>query len=420
MTDDVRPSAEEAGMTDVKDDVCIVGGGPAGLALALLLLRSGVGVVVVERSRSLERSYRGEILQPGGLAVLGELGVLPGVLDRGAHELSGFRLLADGRVLMSIDYNRLPPPYNHLLSVPQQHVLGELLALCEGYERFSYLPGYRIRELLTEGSQVTGVVAGGPEGGYRVAARCVVGADGRYSRTRTLAGIDAGRIDAFDQDVLWFKLLAPDRLTGRVQIHRAAGGAVIVHDSYPGRLQIGWTLPHRGYQAIAERGLEHVKQRLRTALPRYADLIDEQVTSLHDLTLLDVFAGCADEWARDGLVLIGDAAHTHGPLGAQGINLALQDAALLHPLLINALRTGDLSAGALGEFARVRRPDVDRVVKTQLMQSRGMLTRNPVADAIRPVATTLIGRTPIGKKITQRIAFGNPAIRVHSELFVSD
>jgi len=193
-----------------------------------------------------------------------------------------------------------------------------------------------------------------------------------------------------------------------------------VHDSYPGRLQIGWTLPHRGYQAIAERGLEHVKQRLRTALPRYADLIDEQVTSLHDLTLLDVFAGCADEWARDGLVLIGDAAHTHGPLGAQGINLALQDAALLHPLLINALRTGDLSAGALGEFARVRRPDVDRVVKTQLMQSRGMLTRNPVADAIRPVATTLIGRTPIGKKITQRIAFGNPAIRVHSELFVSD
>jgi monooxygenase len=407
-------------MTDLKDDVCIVGGGPAGLALALLLLRSGTGVVVVERSRSLERSYRGEILQPGGLAVLGELGALPGVLERGAHQLSGFRLLAGNRVLMNIDYRRLPKPYNHLLSVPQQHVLGELLALCEAYERFTYLGGYRIRELVTEGSQVTGVLAAGEDGECRVHARCVVGADGRYSRTRTLAGIDAGRIDAFDQDVLWFKLLAPDRLTGRVQIYRAAGGAVIVHDSYPGRLQIGWTLPHRGYQAIAERGLDHVKEQLRTALPQYADLIEEQVTSLHDLTLLDVFAGCANEWARDGLVLIGDAAHTHGPLGAQGINLALQDAALLHPLLFNALRSGDVSAQALGEFARTRQPDVDRVVKMQLMQSRGMLAKNPVADAIRPVAATLIGRTPIGKKITQRIAFGNPAIRVHSELFVSD
>jgi 2-polyprenyl-6-methoxyphenol hydroxylase and related FAD-dependent oxidoreductases len=144
------------------------------------------------------------------------------------------------------------------------------------------------------------------------------------------------------------------------------------------------------------------------------------VTSLHDLTLLDVFAGCAQQWARDGLVLIGDSAHTHGPLGAQGINLALQDAALLHPILVKALRTGDVSAAALGEFATLRRPDVDRVLKMQLMQSKGMLAKNPVADAIRPVATTLIGRTPIGKKITQRIAFGNPAIRVHSELFVTD
>jgi len=406
--------------SDLKDDVCVVGGGPAGLALALLLLRSGLGVVVAERSRLLERSYRGEILQPGGLAILGELGALQGIQKRGAHQLSGFKLRAGGRVLMSIDYRRLPPPYNHLLSVPQQHVLGELLALCQGYERFTYLPGYRVRELLTEGGQITGAVAGSEDGERRIHAQCVVGADGRYSRTRQLAGIDAGRIDAFAQDVLWFKLSAPEQLTGLVQIYRAASGAVIVHDSYPERLQIGWTLPHRGYQTIAERGLDHVKDQLRTALPQYADLIDAQVTSLHDLTLLDVFAGCAQQWARDGLVLIGDSAHTHGPLGAQGINLALQDAALLHPILVKALRTGDVSAAALGEFATLRRPDVDRVLKMQLMQSKGMLAKNPVADAIRPVATTLIGRTPIGKKITQRIAFGNPAIRVHSELFVTD
>ncbi|MFJ8852469.1 FAD-dependent monooxygenase [Streptomyces sp. NPDC102437] len=43
---------------------------------------------------------------------------------------------------------------------------------------------------------------------------------------------------------------------------------------------------------------------------------------------------------RDGLVLIGDAAHTHGSIGAQGINLALQDAAALHPVLLDALFAG--------------------------------------------------------------------------------
>ncbi len=406
--------------SDLKADVCIVGGGPAGLTLALLLLRSGLSVVVLERSRGFERTYRGEILQPGGLAVLGSLGVLDGVRQRGAHELTGFRLVAGERVLMDIDYRRLPAPYNYLLSVPQQHLLAELVSQCEKYSQFSYQSGYRLSELVTDGDRTVGALATGEDGERLVHAGCVVGADGRYSRTRQAAGIGAGRLDVFDQDVLWFKLDAPERLTGRVEIHRTDHGAVIVHDSYPRRLQVGWTLPHKGYRAIADQGLDHVKATLGAALPQYADLIAEQVTALRDLTLLDVFAGCASEWARDGLVLIGDSAHTHGPLGAQGINLAVQDAALLHPVLANALRTGEASASALAPFVTARRPDIDRVLKMQQMQSQGMLARNPVADVIRPVAVKLIGRTPIGKKITQRIAFGNPAIRVHSELFVSD
>ena len=52
----------------------------------------------------------------------------------------------------------------------------------------------------------------------------------------------------------------------------------------------------------------------------------------------------------DGLVLIGDAAHTHSPIGAQGINLAIQDAVLLHPHLVRSLRTGDFTAEAMAAF----------------------------------------------------------------------
>jgi monooxygenase len=84
------------------------------------------------------------------------------------------------------------------------------------------------------------------------------------------------------------------------------------------------------------------------------------------------------------------------------------------------LRGGDVSAGALGGFPAARRPDVDKVLKMQQMQAEGMLAKNPVADVIRPIAISLIGRTPIGTKITKRIAFGNPDIRVHSELFVEN
>ncbi len=399
------------------DDVCVVGGGPAGLTLALLLLRSGFGVVVVERSRTLERGYRGEILQPGGLAILDQLGVLDGIRERGAYDLNGFRLLAGDRVLMDIDYTKLEEPYNKLVSVPQQHVLAELLAHCGAYPRFTYLPGFRIHALIEQDTAVTGIVASDGADECRITARWVVGADGRYSRTRALAGIDGGRIDAFDQDVLWFKLDAPDRLTGEVRIRRGALGAAIVHDSYPGRLQVGWTLPHRGYRDISARGINYVKQQLCALLPDLADLIDEQIIGLSDLTLLDVFGGCADRWTRDGLVLIGDSAHTHGPLGAQGINLAIQDAALLHGVLVKALTADQRAEAAVAEFVAVRRPDADRVLKMQRMQSKGMLAHNPVADTIRPILMKLIGRTPIGPKITRRIAFGNPNIRVNKELF---
>ncbi|MGH9071397.1 MAG: FAD-dependent monooxygenase [Acidimicrobiales bacterium] len=57
---------------------------------------------------------------------------------------------------------------------------------------------------------------------------------------------------------------------------------------------------------------------------------------MKDLTLLDVFSGSAYSWVRDGLMLIGDSAHTHSPMGARGINLALQDAARLHPYVVHS------------------------------------------------------------------------------------
>lgn len=266
------------------------------------------------------------------------------------------------------------------------------------------------------------MVATGPGGRRTVHAACVVGADGRYSRTRRLAGIEADRVEAFAFDVLWFKVPLPtDRPRPReVRVFRSGGSPVLVYPSYPDTLQIGWTLPHQGYRRLAEQGIAHVREEICRAVPEHADLVRERITSLTDLTLLDVFAGRARQSVRDGLVLIGDSAHTHSPLGAQGINLALQDAALLHPVLTAALRAGKVTAERLAAYDEPRSRDIDAVMKMQHIQAKAMFSQGRVARAARPRLASLLQRTPAGSHITRLIALGNPRARVRTDLFGHD
>ncbi|KAB8169916.1 NAD(P)-binding protein [Streptomyces sp. 3MP-14] len=399
-------------------DVCVVGGGPAGMALALLLLRSGVRVTVVESSPTLDREYRGEILQPGGLAVLDEIGVLKGAAARGSHPLARFRLVERGKTLMAFEYGRLRGPHNYLLSLPQAHLLAELRERCEELPGFRYLVA-RAGSLLEENGAVVGVTAKGADGSHTVTASCVVGADGRHSKIRRLANIEHQRHDIFDQDVVWFRLPAK-RALGEVMVNRAGGNPMIAYDSHPDTLQLGWTLPKGEWKRLAPLGIDALRDRIEAAAPDVVTDVRAGIQSLADLSLLDVFGATAERWTADGLVLIGDAAHTHGPLGAQGINLALQDAVLLHPVLLAALREKDLSAGRLREFEDTRRPHIKAVMKFQTIQSRMMLSADGLATFLRPKLARVMMRTPIGAKVTDRVAFGAPGIRVADSLFTAD
>ncbi|MET8155761.1 FAD-dependent monooxygenase [Sphaerisporangium sp. NPDC005289] len=415
---DTDQDAGKSPERQIETDFCVVGGGPAGLTLALVLLRSGARVTLVERASSFDREYRGEILQPGGTALLDSLGVLAGARERGSHEHDRFQLVDRGRVLLDGDYRRLPGPHNHLLAIPQPHLLQELLEHCLRHDRFTYLGGTRVTGLLEEDGAVRGALCEGRGGRHAIVAHCVVGADGRYSKVRRLAGIGYTRLDVFDQDVLWFKLPAAGAPPRVVRVFLDGGNPVLTYASVPDGVQVGWTLPHKGYAALAAEGVDHVKRQICAAIPEYADLVRERIGALTDLTLLDVFAGGADRWVRDGLVLIGDSAHTHGPIGAQGINLAIQDAVAVHPILLASLRSHDARASFLGAFTLRRRPSVDSMTRIQRAQSRVMLSTGGFASMVRPALARVVSRSPVYRSMLKKIAYGDPGLRVSAELFV--
>jgi len=263
------------------------------------------------------------------------------------------------------------------------------------------------------------VIAEGRDGTHSVSAHCVIGADGRYSKVRQLADIASGRQDSFGQDIMWFKLPAYGNVPRAVRVFRGTGNPVIAYASVPDSIQFGWTLRHGGYKDIAGKGIGYIKNQLRTAIPQYAELINDEIKSLADLTLLDVFSACASEWARDGLMLIGDSAHTHSPIGGQGINLAIQDAVIVHPLLMASLRENNASSDLLGRFMAQRLRDIDRMRKLQRVQGK-MLSTGRVATFLRPAATALAVHSPIHRKLLHALAFGNKNVRISSDLFTAD
>ena len=378
---------------------CVVGGGPAGMMLGLLLARAGVPVTVLEKHGDFLRDFRGDTVHPSTLAILDELGLrerfdqLP---QRRVDHLAG---IVAGREQQIVDFRGLKP-YDYLALVPQWDFL-DMLA-----EAGRRLPGFDLRMrhqatgLLDEGGRTVGVRVQSPDGGYDLRADLVVACDGRHSTVRETAGLQARDYGA-PMDVLWFRL---PRMEGDPQdtfglVDRGHMMVLLNRDDY---WQVAFLVPKGSDAALRARPIRALRESVAQLAPFLAER-KEAIEAWDRVSTLAVQVDRLQRWHQPGLLLIGDAAHAMSPIGGVGINLAIQDAVAAANVLAPAFRTGRvINEAVLASIQRRREWPVKGVQRVQLAMQERRISR-ALQDGDKPPSVPALLRFLLGFRVVRHM-----------------
>jgi 2-polyprenyl-6-methoxyphenol hydroxylase-like FAD-dependent oxidoreductase len=397
-------------MTTVRVSTCIVGGGPAGLMLGLLLAKRGADVLVLEGHENFDREFRGEVLQPSTAHLLDELGLLEYVKAQPHSLLEAGKIRLDGAEVGEFSFKRIAPQYPYAIWMPQPIFLAALLRKAQPLPSFQCWMGAKVTKLLEEDGRVVGVsgLRHGKEP-FEVRADVVVGADGRYSAVARLGGFTPA-YEHHDFDIIWFTIEQPPGWSNTLYVSLGEGVRGLLLPKYPHHIQAGIVLPTGEWRRWRQDGLAAVAERVRHFDSIFAGFAD----SLQDFTPFFPLEGIIrlmKDWARDGLLLIGDAAHTMSPAGAIGVNVAIATAAVAAQVLYPRLGHGPISREDLHAVQRLREDDVRTLHRLQLGAQRVLLgqgSRNPAVRWLVPRLLPLVLRSPLLPRVQRRLFFGAP------------
>jgi 2-polyprenyl-6-methoxyphenol hydroxylase-like FAD-dependent oxidoreductase len=398
---------------------CIAGGGPAGMMLGYLLARAGVQVMVLEKHADFLRDFRGDTIHPSTLEIMSELGLLDKFLQRPHQEVRQLTgLIGDDRVMIA-DFSHLPTRCHFIVFMPQWDFLDFLADEARRYPNFELRMQAEVTDLIEQGGTVTGVKAKVPEGTLEVEAHLVVGADGRHSAVRDLAGLDVEDLGA-PMDALWMRLSKrpgdPSQALGRIQ-----AGRLFVMLDRGDYWQCAFVIPKGGFNELRRRGLPAFRAAIVELNPALADRVRE-LSSWDDVKLLTVRVDRLRRWYKPGVLCIGDAAHAMSPVGGVGINLAVQDAVAAANILAAPLRQGPVPVGLLAKVQRRREwptrmmQAVQIFIQTRIIKPVLALQTKPRA----PLVVKLLNRFPYLRRFPARlIGMGFRPEHVHSHVLRS-
>lgn len=241
---------------------CIVGGGPAGAVLALLLARQNIPVMLLELHKDFEREFRGDTLHPSVMEIIEQLGLAERLLELPHTKLHRLTIQTEEGAATLADFSRLKTKYPYITVLPQVKFLEFITDEAKRYNNFQLVMGANVQELIEEGVIIRGVRYRGHGGWHEVRSLLVVGADGRFSRLRQLAGFEAIKTSP-PMDVLWFRLPRfPNDDKGVGLSGRARGGHLLAIIDRLDYWQLGYIIPKGSYQSLRQAPIEVLQNLL--------------------------------------------------------------------------------------------------------------------------------------------------------------
>jgi 2-polyprenyl-6-methoxyphenol hydroxylase-like FAD-dependent oxidoreductase len=373
----------------LRAQVCVAGGGPAGMVHALLLARAGIQVAVLEKHNDFLRDFRGDTVHPSTMRIMDELGFIDEFLRLPHTKITRIAFDTNGSLRTFGNFSALKwlgfkQPYIALM--PQWDFLDFLAEKASAYPEFTLIRNAEVKDLIFEGDRVVGVRT--PE--LEVRAELVVGADGRASAVRAAAGLQTAASHS-PIDVLWFRLKwcpgDPQELFAVVR--KGFLLAMIYRGDY---WQVAYPIPKGANPR--EGSLAAFKERLVSVRPQLRDNVND-LRSWDETSQLDVRVDRLKTWWRAGLLCIGDAAHAMSPVGGVGINLAVADAVAAANLLCGPLRRGRVTNADLAKVQRRRELPTRIIQAGQVFGQNRVIAPNLTGDLSVIRIPKIVGRGPL-------------------------
>ena len=372
-------------------DIAIVGGGPGGATLANIFASRGVKVALIERQKDFSKEFRGEALMPSGKEVLDQIGIDIDTENIKFRTVNKFNIFYKGTLIASPELDFIENGEFRWVSQPQ--LLEKIIEKSSDYENFSFYRGFKGQDLIYENNRVCGVKISGSNEELDLKARVVIGFDGRSSMVRRKLNFSVKQYHQ-PSDVLWFKIPYPERaFPGSHAFFSLFPNSMLVCIAvYDEKMQVGWVIPSGSYGELKKLGKEKWIEFIKDKSPK--DFSDHLQVCLDNDEISDPFVlkmtlDRVKKWNKQGVLLLGDAAHTMNAVGGQGLNIALRDAVVCANYLLPLFKNKKTSDSDLDlAFKKIERERLSELKQVQEIQSRPpkfILINKFLIDLIFPI-----------------------------------